>query len=125
VETDLAPAAAEAAAAALDGARADAGRVGKYLARYREVRPARVTPRAGARAARAAPARAALGAPCIPTCSAQPDDPFSLTLPRWLLMLINAIGYVLRVRATSAVSRATGAEQARGHGGRARRGPGG
>jgi hypothetical protein len=74
VETDLAPAAAEVAAAALDGARADAGRVGKYLARYREVRPARRAPRAGARAARTAPARAALEAPCSPTCGAQLDN---------------------------------------------------
>ncbi len=80
VETDLAPAAAEAAAAALDGARADAGRVGKYLARYREVRPARVAPRAGLasharrrrapRSGRPAPRHAAL----------------SLVAPRWVLL---------------------------------------
>lgn len=40
VETDLAPAAAEAAAASLESARADEARVAKYLARYREVPPA-------------------------------------------------------------------------------------
>lgn len=41
VETDLAPAAAEAAAASLQSARGDEARVAKYLARYREVQQKR------------------------------------------------------------------------------------